>query len=189
MAGAVVKPAKPANSAPPDPPQPGKRDPTKLITIGAILAIVTSVQIVTTYLLTPKSADTPIEKHDEPEHTAKVQRSPRSTAPSPDFTEVAVGDFSFSNTAAMRNAITFVAFKLSAVAPPMQASNLEDQIVRNQDRIRAAVNKIVRNSNLEELYDPSLETIKRLIRQEMNELVGNNLVTEVVINDIRIIQQ
>jgi hypothetical protein len=85
--------------------------------------------------------------------------------------------------------ITHINFKLTALARSMQASTLESQIVRNQERIREAVNKIVRNSDLDELYDPSLDTIKRLIREEMNEVLGKRLVVDVMINDVRVIQQ
>jgi hypothetical protein len=56
-------------------------------------------------------------------------------------------------------------------------------------RIRQAVNKIVRSSSLEELNDPSLGTIKRLTREEINRLLRKSYVSEVVITDVRIIEQ
>lgn len=191
MAGSVVTPAKHANAAAPGATQSGQRKPIQLVLLfAAVILGVAAVQIVVTYLLMPGAAHSEIkQKHDEKEHAAHGRRDSEHETVAGDFAEVALGDFSFSNTTAMRNAITHVNFKLAALVSSNEASILEAQIVRNQERIREAVNKIVRNSNLEELYDPNLETIKRLICEEINGLLGRRMVMEVVINDVRVIQQ
>jgi hypothetical protein len=102
---------------------------------------------------------------------------------------VALGDYSFSNTTAMAGSVLHVDFKLAAVSSSKQASSLEERVKTNSARIRQAVNKIVRSSNLEELNDPHLGTIKRLIKEDINRLLRKTYVNEIVITDVRIIEQ
>ena len=189
MADATVTPVKPANAAAPHGSR-GDHKPNKLLTIGAIILGLAAVQVVTTYVLMSATAESTTDsKHEQKDHSATGRHDSEHDEAKSEFTEVAVGDFSFSNTAAMRNVITHVNFKLTALARSAEASMVESQIDWNQERIREAVNKIVRNSNLDELYDPSLEAIKRLICQDINGLLGKKLIVEVMINDIRVIQQ
>jgi flotillin len=53
----------------------------------------------------------------------------------------------------------------------VQQVEREAQVKVHTARIRQAVNKIVRSSSLEELNDPNLGTIKRLVREEINRLL------------------
>ena len=48
---------------------------------------------------------------------------------------------------------------------------------------------IIRGAKLDELNDPELETIKRLIREDVNRLLRKDYVNRVVITDVRIIEQ
>ena len=70
-----------------------------------------------------------------------------------------------------------------------QASSLKQQLEVHSARVRQLVNQIVRRSSLEDLNDPNLSTIKRLIRQEVNRLLRKSYVIEVVISDIRTMEQ
>ena len=56
-------------------------------------------------------------------------------------------------------------------------------------RVREKVNKIVRSSNLDELNDPNLGTIKRLIKEDINRLLRKTYVVEVIITDMRVMEQ
>jgi hypothetical protein len=82
-----------------------------------------------------------------------------------------------------------VDFKLTALASTRQSSTLESQFRWNQERIREAVNKIVRSSSYDELNEPNLGTLKRLIREELNRVLAKDLINEIVINDIRVLEQ
>jgi len=59
----------------------------------------------------------------------------------------------------------------------------------HQERVREAVNRVIRGANIDELHDPILGTLKRLIKDEINQVLGKNIVVEIVINDIRILEQ
>ncbi|HEY3965761.1 MAG TPA: flagellar basal body-associated FliL family protein, partial [Planctomycetaceae bacterium] len=106
-----------------------------------------------------------------------------------EFAEVTLGDYSFSNSTAVPGIIIHVDFKLSAVATSKMASSLESQLKVHQMRVREKVNKIVRSSNLDELNDPNLGTIKRLIKEDINRLLRKTYVVEVIITDMRVMEQ
>jgi len=167
----------------------------KKLLIGGIVLTVIAVQVVVTYLLLPHPAAS--ESSHKPQHEEKAHdhhapastHEPEGDGPDGDVAEVSLGDFSFSNGTAAPGIIIHVDFKLAAVASSKQASSLEAQAKVHTARIRQAVNKIVRSSSLEELNDPNLGTIKRLVREEINRLLRKSYVNEVVITDVRIIEQ
>jgi flagellar basal body-associated protein FliL len=169
---------------------PAKGSSRKKMLIGAIVLVVVAVQAIVTWLLLPTSpSDGGHAKSDAKDHAQAASHEPEEDAPEGDVAEVALGDFSFSNTTAMAGAILHVDFKLAAVTSSKQASSLEERVKTNTARIRQAVNKIVRSSNLEELNDPHLGTIKRLIKEDINRLLRKTYVNEIVITDVRIIEQ
>jgi flagellar basal body-associated protein FliL len=191
MAAEVAEQPKPAETASHDAP-PSKRTPKKFIVIGAIVLIVVIVQVIVTSLLLPGRAATDAShKHDDKEHATTEHHHGDGEADGADgeFAEVPMGDFSFSNGTAAPGMIIHVDFKLSAVATSKQASSLDSQLKVHQARVRQAVNKIVRMSSLEELNDPNLATIKRLIREDINRLLRKSYVVEVVITDVRTMEQ
>jgi hypothetical protein len=158
---------------------------------GAAFVAVLVVQIaVTDLLLTPSRSDPSASRKPEKKVPAESDADHSENDPgSREYSEVLLGEFSFSNRSAVPGLIIHVDFNLAAVVLRRQASTLESQAKYHRGRIREAVNAIVRNSTLEELNDPNLATLKRLIRQEINRLLDNRLVHEVVINDIRIMEQ
>jgi len=104
----------------------------------------------------------------------------------PDTAEVMLGEFDSSNGTASPGSIVHVSFKIAAVTPTNLSSVLEQRLKSHQARIRQIVNTIVRSASLEELNDPNLGTIKRLIREEINRLLRKSYVNEIVITDVRV---
>lgn len=190
MSAEVAEQPKPADTASHDAPA-AKGKPKKWMVIGAIVMIVVIVQVVVTSLLLPgRAASDSGAKHDDKEHEhAGTDQHHGDGDAEGEFAEVPMGDFSFSNGTAAPGMIIHVDFKLSAVATSKQASSLDAQLKLHQARVRQAVNKIVRMSSLEELNDPNLATIKRLIREDINRLLRKSYVLEVVITDVRTMEQ
>lgn len=190
MAAEVAEQPKPAETAAHDAPV-SKGKPKKWLIVGAIVLVVVIVQVVVTSLLLP--GHPPAEtgaKHEEKEHEHAATDQHHGDAENDgEFAEVPMGDFSFSNGTAAPGMIIHVDFKLSAIATSKQASSLDTQLKLHQARVRQAVNKIVRMCNLEELNDPNLATIKRLIREDINRLLRKSYVLEVVITDVRTMEQ
>ena len=55
--------------------------------------------------------------------------------------------------------------------------------------VRQAVEQIVRKAQREDLNDPNLSTLRRLIREEVNKVLGKSFVIEAVIHDFSMIEQ
>ena len=196
MAADVAEQLKPAETAPHDPVQ-SQRKPKKWLVIGAIILIVVIVQVVVTALFLPGHAASDAgRKHDDKDHATTDghhadghHADGEADGAEGEFAEVPLGDFSFSNGTAAPGMIIHVDFKLSAVTTLKQASSLEAKLKQHLARVRQAVNKIVRMSSLEELNDPNLATIKRLIREDINRVLQKSYVVEAVISDMRTMEQ
>ncbi len=192
MAAEVAEQPKSAEAGAHDAPASAKKKPTKILLIAGIVMLVIVVQIVVTMMLLPghKSSGGGDHKSESKEHaTDEHHGGGEGEAAEGEFAEVTLGDYSFSNSTAVPGIIIHVDFKLSAVATSKMASSLESQLKVHQMRVREKVNKIVRSSNLDELNDPNLGTIKRLIKEDINRLLRKTYVVEVIITDMRVMEQ
>jgi flagellar basal body-associated protein FliL len=202
-----------AEAAPAEGAKPPRGSKKKALLIGLLVMVVVAVQAALTYLLLPSGhaaaesdehaeehaaeADghggpAPKESHDSHGahggHGAEASHT-TSVTDDTDMAEVPIGDFGSSNGTAAPGSIMHVDFKLSAVTAGNQAAALEAQLKSRQARVRQIVNRIVRSSNLEELNDPNLATIKRQIREEINRLMRKSYIIEIVVTDVRIMEQ
>ena len=189
MANSTLKQTRSANGDASGATQPAGGNSTKLLIFGALILGIAGATIVLESALVPQRSGSHAGRKREDSEQTSSHTEPMDKSAGDEFAEVALGDFSFSNRTALRGVITHVDFRLAALASLRHVSTLESQIKSNQGRIREAINKIVRNCNLDELNDPNLGAIKRLVREELNELLGKKLIVELLINDIRIIQQ
>ncbi|MBI3865643.1 MAG: hypothetical protein HY290_27535 [Planctomycetia bacterium] len=191
MAAEVAEQPKPAEAAAHDAPAHGKKKSVKILLIAGIVTLVIVVQIVVTFMLLPGNKSSGGEhKSDSKDHASDGHHGAgEGEAAEGEFAEVTLGDYSFSNSTAVPGIIIHVDFKLSAVATSKMASSLESQLKIHQMRVREKVNKIVRSSNLDELNDPNLGTIKRLIKEDINRLLRKSYVVEVIITDMRVMEQ
>ncbi|HEY3967834.1 MAG TPA: flagellar basal body-associated FliL family protein [Planctomycetaceae bacterium] len=187
MARAALKPAPAAAH---QTSQSGQRKSKTTLVIGAVIGGVIAVQIGVTYLLMRSHAPSNSgASHADAATAAPARVTPEHETAEEEIAEISLGEFSFSNTAAVPGIILHVDFKLTALASTRQSSTLESQFRWNQERIREAVNKIVRSSSYDELNEPNLGTLKRLIREELNRVLAKDLINEIVINDIRVLEQ
>ncbi len=107
-----------------------------------------------------------------------------------ELVEVELGQFNVTNRKAAPGSVLHISFTLFAVVAKDQqvafdlAANTE-----HKARVRQAVDKVVRSSNLDDISDPSLSTIKRLIREEINKVLRKSYVVEVVIDGFKTLEQ
>jgi flagellar basal body-associated protein FliL len=207
MAAEAVKENKDAHAGAPeaDAADAPRRRSKKPLLIALVVVFVAVGQGVITYFLLPAVSGE--GTHGE---SAKADPSHGETAPKDDHgghdnhgdhgghggshsasatVEVSVGEFVCSNGSASPGSILHVTCRVFAITAGNQSSTLESQLNAHQARVRQAVAKILRSSNLEELHDPNMGTVKRLIREELNRLMKKSLVMEIVITDIRVIEQ
>jgi len=174
--------AEVAEQPKPAPPKPPKKS-GRLVLIGIMLAVMLVQGVVMYFLMTPKAS---AGKGDDLKDPAAAEQE--DAAGPDDSMEVAMGEFNCTNTATP-GVVIHIDFKLSAVTTSGQGAALEGLLKSHQARVRQVVNRIVRSSKLEELNDPALGTIKRLIREEVNRLLRKSYVTEVIISDMRTVEQ
>lgn len=179
MATATEAPEAPAASSAPAPPRRGG----KLLLILSIVGVIVTIQVVLTLLLMPKAQT----EKAEPKEAQKAESE--AVVDEAEHAEVNLGDFNCTNNTAAPGVVIHLDFKLTAITSPKQESTLQGLLKSHQARIRQIVGKIVRSSNLEDLNDPNLGTIKRLVREEVNRLLRKSLITEVVVIDVRHVEQ
>ena len=191
MAQKVAEEKSPADQAAPG----AKPKSGKLVLIVGLVTLIIVAQAVITYVLMPKAQE---PKPDDAQAAAAAKAATSGDhaggddgkeTPENETAEVAVGDFNCTNSSAAEGMVMHITFKLVAIANGAQAKALEDQLKAKNAQVRQVVNKIVRSSKMEDLDDPNLGTIKRLIRQEVNRLLRKSLIIEVVISDITTMQQ
>lgn len=118
------------------------------------------------------------------------EKVPAETAKADGLAEVEVHNFTVTNNIAAADTIVHVAFKMYALVPSDQKSAFEDAaMVKNKARVREAVEKIARSATLDDLNDPNLGTLKRLLKEEVNKVLKQSYIVEVVISDFRTMEQ
>jgi len=137
---------------------------------------------------TPAAASA-VDGAPKPE-AAAIVKAPVETAKADGLAEIEVHNFTVTNNIAAADTIVHVAFKMYAIVPSDQKSAFEDAaMVKNKARVREAVEKIARSATLDDLNDPNLGTLKRLLKEEVNKVLKQSYIVEVVISDFRTMEQ
>lgn len=169
---------------------PVKKSGKLMLILGVVVAAIV-VNLVVLYMLMPRDSGSKPDEAATKEHGGhgKGGHNDEPTGPVDDTVEVVIGEFNCTNAIASPGLIIHVDFKLSAITSGGQASSLEAQLKTHQARVREKVFRIARSSNHEDLNDPNLGTLKRQIREDINRLLRKSYVTEVIISDMRTIEQ
>jgi flagellar basal body-associated protein FliL len=116
--------------------------------------------------------------HSEDSHSQKSEN----------LVEVEVGSFSVSvefDDAQLWN----VSFKLFATIGSESQGHFADAGEKYKARLRQAVVKVVRMSSVKDLRDPQLDLMKRELKSQLNNVLPEPYIQEVVVSEIRVIQQ
>jgi hypothetical protein len=102
-----------------------------------------------------------------------------------DTAEAKIADFRTTNTrAATQGSEINITFTLAAVVSVDAKADFEDAVKNNhQFRVRQAVEGVCRSATLQDLTDPELGTIKRLVRSEINKVLAKSYIIVVIISD------
>lgn len=107
-----------------------------------------------------------------------------------DTVEVPIDSFSCTNTLASPGSVMHLAFDLTATVTGANVERFTTAVGRNHKaRIRQTVERVCRSATLEELSDPELSVLKRLIREEVNKLLRQTYIIDIVISDFKLIEQ
>lgn len=105
-----------------------------------------------------------------------------------DTAEEPIGD-PFNCTNNQQESNLHLRFKVVAVVKANQSVAFRDMNTAHKTRVRQAIEKIVRRAQREDLNDPNLSTLSRLMREEINKVLGKSYVIEAVIHDFSMIEQ
>jgi flagellar basal body-associated protein FliL len=182
------KPAAPAPAAeqPAAPAAPKKKlfSSRRLIIAGAVLGMM-SVLAVVAMLLLPKGSSAPNGEAAEGAHPATAAGGEKAEG----LSEVEIGQFSVS--VEFEDGIVWnVSFKLFAGINPQQRAEAEACFTESHKaRVRQAVVKVVRMSNIKDIRDPELDLLKRNLKAEINNTLPQRYVQQVIVSEIRTMQQ
>ena len=149
-----------------------------------LLVIVMAVEAAGIYLLIPAPAASATGAESE-------AGSSTPAAELSDTVEVPIDPpFNVTNSRAAPGSIIHITFRLVAVVSGRQQTAFADAVnVIHSARVRQAIVKVARSSSMEDLSDPELSTLKRLIREEINKVLRKSYVIEVVISDFKTMEQ
>ena len=162
---------------------------SKMLKIGgAVLVIILLEAALISFFLPGKAAKPAATPAEEAEAKPSVEADDATAVA--DTSEVQIGNgFSCTNSRAAAGATVHVDFKLVALVAPKNTSSFETAVKAHDARVRQAIIKVARSSSLEDLNDPNLSTIKRLIREEINKILHKSYINEVVISDFTTMEQ
>jgi flagellar basal body-associated protein FliL len=163
-----------------------KRFGGKRLKIAVIVLVVMALQAVAAALLLPRGQTTPASgQAAEAGHATEESHAEKAE----NLVESEIGAFSVSleeNSGILWN----VSFKLFAAVSPDAKTEFGDAVgERYKARIKQAVVKVVRRSSIEDLRDPQLDLFKRNLKTEINNVLPERYVQEIIVSDIRTMQQ
>lgn len=155
---------------------PPKKGKLKLI-LGTLALLLVVGQSAAIYMLSSGSAtageDGAADSAEDEPQEAEVEQI-----------EVFIDKFRCTNSVAKPGADITVSF--SAYATVAMGQDVAFNTAVNKDhkgRVRQAIEKVVRGSNLDDLGDSNLGTIKRKIKEEVNKALRKSYIIEVVISE------
>ncbi len=153
-----------------------------LIIAGAVIAAMTLEGVVFLMMMPsePKSAAGETSNTDDAKEKDEAATSVTAEEP--------LGD-PFNCTTRQQESNLHLRFKVVAVVESGRQVQFRDANTLHKTRVRQAVEKILRSADREDLNDPNLSTLKRLMKEEINKVLGKSYVIEAVIHDFSIIEQ
>ncbi|MCA9042145.1 MAG: flagellar basal body-associated FliL family protein [Planctomycetaceae bacterium] len=164
---------------------------TKLIKIGALLAVVLGLQVIVVWWLLSRPAVPATEVTEEETIEGQFDEDNfNDGASSVTDAEVVIDSFNCTNTSAIDEGVVHVSFHLSATTSPSNETDFQVAVTQTAERrVKEAVERVARNAPYEDLKDPYLNSIKRQIKDEINKVLRKSYVNEILITEFKIIEQ
>ncbi len=104
--------------------------------------------------------------------------------------EVEIGKFNTTNSIAAPGSTIHVSFTLVAIVSKENAATFTTDVKEKYNwRVKQAVSKVIRSASLEDLNAASQNTISRLVREEINKVLGKSYVIRVVLGEPKTMAQ
>ena len=126
----------------------------------------------------------------KPAASAETEAAAIEEEPELDLVEVPIDTFNVSNRVAAPGAVIHIRFKLVAGIPKGQDINFDEAINKTMPaRIREAVVGVARSCGMDDIQDPELNVVKRQIKEKINKVLRQSMVTEIFVSDFRTMEQ
>lgn len=155
----------------------------KAIIIGVGVVTAMAVEGVVFLLMMPSQTRPATGEAQTTEETAEKEEAAVN-----DTAEEPIGD-PFNCTNNQQESNLHLRFKVVAVVKENQSVAFRDTNAAHKTRVRQAIEKIVRRAQREDLNDPNLSTLSRLMREEINKVLGKSYLIDAVIHDFSMIEQ
>ena len=173
-----------ATSSEPEP-QTGFSLSSKKLKLVLLLFLVMGVQVAVGYMLLPEPA---ASQSNDPDNVDQAVDG--TDEGSIDTMEVKLGTYNSTNGQTGGSSVIHVSFELTGIVARQNSQAVKKAFSEtHKSRIRAAVDKVIRSSSIEELNDPDFSVMKRKIRAEINKVLPKSFIIEIVISDIRLMPQ
>ena len=103
--------------------------------------------------------------------------------------EVKVGDFAVTNNVAAPDVALQMSFQLHVGVPAKMTEGFAERLEQRQFRVRQIVEVVARQATYTDISDPTLDLMKRQIRKQLNEELGNEYVSHVIVSGFRTFEQ
>lgn len=98
--------------------------------------------------------------------------------------EVKIDEFRITNSlAASQGSEINLTFTLAAVVSRDAQLDFKDAVKKKQYSVNESVGRVCRSATLQDLTDPGLGTIKRLLKEEINKVLAKSYIIVIIISD------
>lgn len=161
---------------------------SKKIKIVALLIVVMGVEAAAIYFLVPQPVHSGNQAGNGGGETGQAGGGGIEVTDL-DTAEESIGTFNITVNQT-DSGVIHLTFELVAIVAQDSLDPFKKAVEKVQHhRVRQAIVKVARSSSLEEITDPHLDTMKRLIREEVNKVLGKSYIIEVVFPDFKYIEQ
>ncbi|MBI1346698.1 hypothetical protein GC163_10465 [bacterium] len=161
-----------------------------LIIAGVVVIAMALEAAIIFFVMPPKGSAVNASEQNATEEVKEDEELEEDPTATDEFAEVLIDSFNCTNNRVAPGSVIHLSFKVIGIVRSKQKLAFEEAANRtHKTRVRQSIERIARSSSLEDLNDPNLSTLKRLVREETNKILGKSYVTEIVINDFRMLEQ
>ena len=158
-----------------------------LVRIAVLLVIVMAVEAGVFYFLGLFSTST---SDNAASLGTEAQAGGEEADDEQDIVEIEIDSFNVTNRKAIPDSVVHITFKLIAVVSVNNGDDFDQAANKTyKGRVRQAIVMVTRSSGIEDLDDPNLGRMKRLIREQVNKVLRKSYVIEIVISDFKTMEQ
>jgi len=189
----MAEDAAPNNDTPEAPPSATWSMVAKIKVLGILGAIV-MLECVVAYMMLPSGGDPELLRQryaDKAREGVEVLPEDAELDPLPasDQTELFIGQFAVTSFQPVTNTSLRIDFNLYGITAKGDSADLETILEEHTHRIRDQIIVTVRSADLEMLNDPMLRSLKRRIRDKINQIASKPLLRGVIVSDFSLMEQ